>query len=136
MKRINCEQHEKESVCSEKSSASSSLLDLEENASTSFHSISVTSAHLRGMDNITLNSSITKEKLDNLPLPAVNVSRSLERSMRVMSAEKVGDVQAGDPQLIHSTPVSTVTSRRPARRSKRHADEKARTDALLKELNL
>lgn len=130
------EQYEKESICSEKSSASSSLLDLEENTSASIHSVSVTSEHLKGMDNITLNSSNTKEKLDNLPFPAVNVSKSLERSMRAMNADKVGTEPAGrDPRLIHSTPVSTVTSSRPARRSKRHVDEKSRTDALLKELN-
>lgn len=138
----NASQHEdiaeKGSVCSAKSSNSSSLLDLDEDSSVMINSISVRSEHLHELVNTTLGGNKTnKEKLADLPFPTANVSKSLEKSMRAMMGENNGSETDGeDHQLTHSTPVSTVTSRRPARRSKRHTDEKIKTDALLKELNL
>lgn len=129
---------EEESICSVKSSNSSSLLDLDEDSSALIDSFSVRDEHLHELVNTTLRGNIpNREKLANLPFPTANVSKSLERSMRAMNGEEDrNEMEKEDSQLIHSTPVNTVTSRRPARRSKRKADEKAKTDALLKELNL
>lgn len=128
---------------SDKSSdISGSILDLTENSSASIDSLSIRSLQVEDIKNITTSEGrVDTEKLANLPFPSINVSKSLERSFAAMKAEsttskKSRNIKKLDNQPPHSTPVSTITSRRPTRRSKRHADEKEKMDALLKDLNI
>lgn len=130
------------STTDKSSNAESSLMDLNESSSASIDSISIKSLQLDDMKDITLsNGRMNTEKVANLPFPSINVSRSLEKSFAAMNTEstkkkKKKGSNDDDTQPPHSTPVSTVTSRKPTRRSKRHADEKEKMNALLKDLNI
>lgn len=120
-------------------STSSDVLDLNESSSASVASVSASSSIISEMadpGNLTLSDGrLDKEKMSSLSFPTANISRSLEKSFLEMKqrCEKSQTHTSGTP--IHSTPapVTTVTRRRS---SKRHDDQKAKTDALLLELGL
>lgn len=127
------------------SNSSSSLEDLDESTTATIDSISVRSDHTADIANLTLSDGkLDKEKVTNLPFPQMNISRSLEKSFmdlqnksRVSSraTKIIGNEEQSQPSRC-STPVSTVTSRKQPRRSKRHLDEKEKMNALLKDLDL
>lgn len=131
--------HEK-STNDKSSETSGSVLDLSESSSASIDSILVRSLQLDDIKNITTSDGrLDTEKLANLPFPQVNISKSLEKSfaeLKSSTSKKPRGPRKKDNLPPHSTPVSTVTDRRPTRHSKRHADEKEKMNALLRDLNI
>lgn len=122
------------------SSSGSDVLDMDESSSASIESASATSSLMSEVDpgNLTLSDGkMDKEKMSSLSFPTANISKSLEKSFAKMKKgiKKGRDLSHSDvPSSSTPAPVSTVMSRR--RTSKRHADQKAKTDALLAELGL
>lgn len=113
---------------------------MDESTSVSIESTSVNSSMTSEVDpgNLTLSDGrLDKEKMSSLNFPTANISRSLEKSFAKM---KKGTRKTRDPSRVEvpissrPAPVNTVTSHR--RTSKRYADQKAKTDALLAELGL
>lgn len=123
------------------SASSDVALDLDESSSASIESVSRGSSiagEIVDPGNLTLtDGKLDKNKLSSLSFPSANISRSLEKSFHSMKkGTKKGYIPPLDEGSTHSTPapVSTIVTKR--RTSKRHADQRAKTDALLLELGL
>lgn len=126
---------QEKSMNDKSSGISGSMIDLSESSSASIDSISVRSLQLDDIKNIiTSDGRLDTEKLANLPFPSINISKSLEKSFAELKKTRGSKKKENQPP--HSTPVSTGRSRRPTRRSKRHADEREKMNALLKDLNI
>lgn len=121
-------------------SSSGDALAMDESLSVSIESTSACSSMMSEVDpgNLTLSDGrMDKEMMSSLNFPSANISKSLEKSFAKMKKGiKKGRnaSRSGTPVSSTPAPVSTIASRR--RTSKRHADQKAKTDALLAELGL
>lgn len=121
-------------------SCSSEAIDLDESTSASVESVSATSSVVGDVvdpADLTLSDGkLDKDKMSSLTFATANISKSLEKSFLDMKKIHKKDKVSSFQDASHSTPapVSTVLSRR--RTSKRHIDQKAKTDALLLELGL
>lgn len=119
-------------------STDSDAINLDESSTASVSSVSVSMTDETDPGNLTLSDGkLDKEKLASLSFPTADISKSLEKSFHAL---KKGDRKDRTPPSreapSHSTPalVETVSTQR--RSSKRHMDQKAKTDALLLELGL
>lgn len=122
----------------ESQSSNSDTIDLEESSTSSVASVSVSMTDETDPGNLTLSDGkLDKEKMASLVFPTADISKSLEKSfLDLKQGHRKSQTPSSEEIPSHSTPapVNTVSSRR--RTSKRHANQKAKTDALLLELGL